>query len=198
MKCVVVTVLLFCFQLSAGSIYATGNEKTNKNLTRPIKYSSTNISAERTVLSFLTWYKNNQEKLKKIAVVNGTPGDSTKYYAVDFEKVNEFLLKLKRSGFVSNKFNSALMVIFKKCDENLKLYPQFDGPVTELEYDIVFGVQEQEDITKHINDIKTLSEKTIGNKSLLILGIGKHLRLNVNLSKYNNKWLIDTYKATYL
>ena len=196
MKFAIIILYFFYHNNSDGSVCNKKKIVTTSN--KSTIHSFNDNSTKQTVLGFLNWYKINQERLKKINVVDGIPGDSTKYYAINFEKVNEFLSEIKRSGFISNNFETKLMTKFKKCDANLKIHPQFDGPVEELEYDIVFGVQEQDDITQHLKEIRILSKSNIGKKSSILFSIGKYLRLKVYLTKYSKKWLIDRLHPYYI
>lgn len=80
---------------------------------------------------------------------------------------------------------------------SLEQSPQFDGPIDELEYDIIYGIMEEEDITNHLNDMEVKSKITHHNKSFVLFKMNNDFKIKAYLTKHNNIWLIEHCQSFY-
>lgn len=86
--------------------------------------------------AFLKWYISNKTVLDELnSNITGLIGDSTRPYKVDYNKVEMYLKKIKNSGYVTDFYIHQIRLVFKKSDENLTKYRQWDGPIYGLEWD---------------------------------------------------------------
>ncbi len=150
------------------------------------------------VINFLKWYSHNKKSINQWNAIDGLPGSKTKIYKINELNLKEFFFQLLKSGFVSTIYISDLKQKFDNADENLKFYPQSDGPVDDLEFDIIYGIMETSDISEHMEDIKIERQIIRGDKSFVAMRIGTHLLIKTYLSRYGNNWKIDHYLPKYI
>ncbi len=143
------------------------------------------------VVNFLTWYKLNYDEISKIETINNFTGeyDSTKFYSVNFTGTENYLKKLKSSGYISEKYISTWRKYFLKCEQNFKQNPQNDGPPNGFEFDFVLWTQEIDETLESINNYKILNVNESEKNSVVDIEIT--MNLEFTLSKINGKWLID-------
>ena len=144
----------------------------------------------KTVVDFLNWYRENYEKISKIQMVN-MPSfkDPNSFYTVNFDEIEEYLIFLKTSGFVSDKYLQQWRDYLKKAGIKLEQDKVNDGPPEGFEFDFVLWTQEIDETLEAINDPKLISSKITRNKAVVKIYI--LMRLEFKLSKQNGKWRID-------
>jgi hypothetical protein len=104
----------------------------------PAIAQSQNQEPARTVVNFLEWYRIQQGRLNEIPMVNKVGRQNEPInYSVNFKQTERYLLELKRSGFISDRYIRGLRTYFKECDKNLKKNPIDDGPPDGFEFDLV-------------------------------------------------------------
>jgi hypothetical protein len=180
--------------LSCGKTKNTENEITEMN-----KKNIDSLKVERNesltirIKEFINWYGKNQTKLSQIELVNNSRGeiiDSTKFYSVNFENTEKYLIQFKKSGLFSEKYIESQRKYFKDCESDFIAEPENDGPPSGFDYDIVMKSQDFE-IKELIRDLKvknlTVTEKT----AKLTADFGIYYKLNFTLSKENEVWKID-------
>jgi len=155
--------------------------------------TKTEISKEKTdekvAVDFYKWYASD-DSIQNFDVMKDLK-DSTDFYAIDFDKVEKYLVAFKKSGFVSDKYISAQREYFKECEAAFKKNPANDGPPYGLDYDLIMLSQDYEEDLANIDKIKVEEIYRKNNESklkLLFFGGGK---IDVTLTKTNEKWLID-------
>jgi hypothetical protein len=144
----------------------------------------------KTVINFLKWYRENEKTLSKIQMVNiPSIEEKNSFYTVNFEKTEQYLAALKKSGFVSDKYMDQWRDYFKKADIKLKQNPMNDGPPDGFEFDFVLWTQEIDETLEAINNPKLISTQITTDNAIVTLDI--LMRLEYKLSKQGDKWLID-------
>jgi hypothetical protein len=149
---------------------------------------------QKTVVDFLKWYRDNFDTVNSYTTVNNLPpSDSTKYYSVNFEETNKYLLAFKKSGFVSNQYLETWRRYFETCNENFNKIHQNDGPPEGFEYDFVTLSQESRDVLADLDHVKILHADSItdtskaANVDIELYGY----RYEYTLIKEQNVWLIN-------
>ena len=152
--------------------------------------SNTN-SPDSTVINFLKWYRDNEERLSKIQLIKGGWPDTTTFYSVDFNQTEKYLLELSKSNFLSEKFISDLRDYFKTSNEYLIQHHENDGPPSGFDADLIMKSQDYDDVWTNIDKAKELSKDISSNKANLKFQFAGNYKMEFSLSKTGNKWLID-------
>ena len=157
----------------------------------------TEILPEQTVINFLKWYRDNEERVNKIRYIKGGLKDTTTFYRIDFEAADKYFSELKKSNFLSDVFINDLRAYFKKGDENFVSHPQNDGPADYFDFDLIMKSQDYMDVWTNL-DKATVIEKTVSNNTAYIklLFIGNY-ETKYRLTKINGKWLIDNIENAF-
>jgi hypothetical protein len=156
-----------------------------------------NEQPENTILTFLKWYHNNEDRLQKIEIIKGGLEDTTTFYSIDYTNTEKYLTELLNSNCVSKQFISDFRDFFKQSDIYLKQNPQKDGPVYGFEGDLIMKSQEYMEVWDYLDNMKTLKRNINGNKAIIKVSFGKYYRPTYNLTKYSNHWLIDSIYNVY-
>ena len=168
------------------------NDKKDPNI-KPGGKINGNVKHEsvKTVFDFLKWYRKNYNELNQIKLVNNSEADhdSTKYYSVNFKGTEDYLLRLKRNGFISDKYIDKWRRYFQEREENLRKNPQKDGPPDGFEFDFILWTQEIDETLEKIDHPKLIDVKESSTSSIVKVDI--MMRIGFTLSKRNGKWLID-------
>jgi hypothetical protein len=189
-----ITLITLVFLVVCNNVNSSGqrNERKDPNI-KPGGKISGNVKHEsvKTVFDFLKWYRTNYNQLNQIKLVNNSGADqgSTKYYSVNFKGTEDYLLRLRGSGYISDKYIDKWRRYFRECEENFKRNPQNDGPPDGFGFDFVLWTQEIDETLEKIDH-----PKLIGVKESLTISIVKvdiMMRLGFTLSNSNGKWLID-------
>ena len=104
------------------NILACSDSKTKKTynkivLTNKDDTVSNRESLEKTILVFLNWHKNNEDKLGQINSIKGGLPDKSTNYSFDFVATRKYLFELKKSGYLSETFINNLQKHFIEVDE---------------------------------------------------------------------------------
>ena len=149
---------------------------------------------EKTVISFLKWYRDNLKNIHKIELVNNSNNvvyDSTKFYSVNFDNTEIYLSKFKNSGYVSDKYIGTWRLYFKQCESNFKTSPENDGPPSGFDFDFVMCSQEYDEDLANIDKVKIENYQADNTKAKLTLEFPSNMKLSYWLTKQNGNWLID-------
>ena len=155
---------------------------------------------ETTVINFLNWYKEKEQIIEKIELINNFTGsfDSTKFYSINFDNTNKYLNLFKTSGFVSNTYVKKWQDYFIESDKELKANPQNDGVPDGFEYNFVMCSQDWDDALKQLDKIKIVKREIRNKNAIVIVQFNSEMysnyQLEYNLTNDNNIWLIDEIK----
>lgn len=166
-----------------------------------VEVKSVHQPAIKVITAYLKWYVMKKKDIEPLAadILDRHANDTTYQYKVNFAATEKYLAEIKKSGFVSENYVDYLRAFFRDCDADLKRYPRHEGPYPRLDDDVILRVQEDEDITEHLNEMVIVSQKTtLNHRSVVILIKSSRLELNFKLLKIGNSWLIDSYKPQYL
>lgn len=150
---------------------------------------------EKVAVDFYKWYASD-DNIQNFDVMKELK-DSTDFYAIDFEKVEKYLDAFKKTGFVSDRYLNGQHNYFKECEEEFKKNPANDGPPYGLDYDLIMHSQDYDDDLANTDKIKVVEiyrKPTESKLKLLFFAGGK---IDVTLSKTNEKWLIDKIENGY-
>ena len=71
------------------SIVSCKNDELKTNIS-----VNAEMSLEETVINFLKWYRDNEEKIHKIRYIKGGLHDTTTFYRIDFTGAEQYFLEL--------------------------------------------------------------------------------------------------------
>jgi hypothetical protein len=189
-----ILVFFFSIMIACSSNNNSRQQADNTNKKTTTKADSYQQQPEITVLEFLKWYRANMAALGKIKMVNNNGNatyDSTKFYSVNFEGTEKYLMGLKQSGFISEIYINQWRQYFKKCDAAFKKEPQNDGPPAGFDFDFVMCSQDFDEDLAHLEKAKIINEQINNNKSILTIVFPTTLKLRYWLTSDKGKWLID-------
>ncbi len=152
---------------------------------------------DSTVLTFIKWYHQNEDRLEKIEFIKGGLEDTTTFYSIDFTKTEKYLSELAKSNCVSQKFISDFRNFFTRSDKYFKEHPQNDGPAYGFEASLIMQSQDYMDVWENLDSMKSLKRNISGNKAIIKVSFGKYYRPTYNLTKFSNHWLIDSIYNVY-
>ncbi len=166
------------------------NIATQSQLTAP-GTDSNKLSPAGTVVAFLNWYKENEDRLHEIDLVSGGLKDTTTFYSVNFKETERYLAELKKSGFLSDKYLHNLRQHFKSADDHLKRHPQNDSYAPGFEYDLIMKAQDYWELWDNLDRLQ-LSEQVMTDTTAYVrLAYTDYYKAKYYLSNHNNRWLID-------
>lgn len=182
------TFLIACHQKSK---LQNQNNKPLQSLEKPLSKSSENQELVGVVIKFLKWYKTNYKEINQIDLVDyeSSIKDSTKFYSLDFKATEKYLLKMKSSGLLSDKYIKDWQKYFLESQKNFEENPQNDGPPEGFDYDLVLLTQEIDETLSSIENPKII--KVTESEESYIVTLNVFMELSFRLSKVNGKWLID-------
>ena len=137
--------------------------------------------AGETVLAFLKWYNQNEMALSKIEKVKTVEGEP---YALNKAGTEEYLAKLKSSGFISDVYLDNERADFSELEKGYLANPEFDGPPSGFDYDRVLLAQDWNDL----DQAKIVSKEQNANEATVVAEIGGQLKLK--LVAENGNWFI--------
>lgn len=147
----------------------------------------------KTIMGFLTWYRDNQviQTFKLVDNSNNIPFDPTLFYAVNFSETERYLAALKASGYVSEKYLDQWRAYFKKCDREFTKNPANDGPPEGFEYDFIMLSQDYEDDLRDLEQAKVLTQFVFEKRAYAKIRFLHGNILTYELSKEGKDWKID-------
>lgn len=189
---------LILFLLIAASITAC-SEIASKNiasenelvLSHASNTTSQKLSPDSTVIAFLKWYRENEDRLNRIPLLKGGLPDTATFYSVDFRATEQYLKEVKKSGYVSEIFLVSLRRHFVQSNDLLKQQPQNDGPAPGFDADLIMQSQDYMDIWENLDKAKALEKNTVDNKASVTLYFAGNYKTKYLLTKSGKSWLID-------
>ncbi|MFB9078205.1 hypothetical protein ACFFLS_17160 [Flavobacterium procerum] len=149
------------------------------------------------VKNFMKWYIKNLDALYKFNTIAGggnvAENEEPQNYYVDFNEVENYIVALKESGFLTDNFLKNEKQTFIEGDKYFKEHPENDGPPYGFDYDRFFFTQDafEEDLPNIDKSKYYVSQKDEFNSEvkfyLPICGIN----YKYSLKKINDKWFID-------
>ena len=140
--------------------------------------------AGETVLAFLKWYNQNEMALSKIEKVKTVEGEP---YALNKPGTEEYLAKLKSSGFIADAYLDHERADFAELEKGYLANPEFDGPPSGFDYDRVLQAQDWNDLDQAI----ILSKEQSVNEATVTVDVGGRLRVEL-ISQDNSTWLMSS------
>ena len=177
---------------------------TTKDKTQSkISDSNDNALIDAQIHGFLRWYSANWDTLNvdllNPIIDNSLQSfpDSTKPYKINYDNAEIYLNQFRQSGYISDSYINSFRDYFKQCQKEFEITPQFDGPPYGFEFDFVFRSQ-MYDYEKKSPDSARVTDISIeGDKAKASVKYFEEYFYYYQLTKTNDKWLIDNIKATY-
>ena len=142
--------------------------------------------AKQAVVDFLTWYKNHINGASRIVLVNQEKG---KPYSVNLKNGERYLTYLKSSNFLTAEYLDDWRQFFKERNEGFRLNPQFEGPPTGFDYDLVMLTQDVDMRLASLRELKI--EKVTVSKDRATVKLTLSDVYEFKLQRRNNRWLIN-------
>ncbi|MBL4577076.1 MAG: hypothetical protein JKX74_01310 [Flavobacteriales bacterium] len=143
----------------------------------------------KTVINFLTWYKDNYESISSIQLIIWGNDDTTIPYSVDTIGTKEYLDYFNKSGFVSDKYIRDWTDYFSERQQYFEENLEYDGPPSGFEFDFVLLTQEYDKTLAAIDNPKLINIEIKESRAIVKIDIMK--RLSFTLTKSTDRWLID-------
>jgi hypothetical protein len=159
---------------------------------------SNRITPDSTVIAFLKWYRDNEDRLHQIQLLKGGLKDTTTFYSVDFKATERYLYELKKSNYLSDRFLNELRLHFTQSNEYLKKNPQNDGPAPGFEADLIMKAQDYMDVWENLNSVKVIDRKLDGNNAFIKFLFAGYYKTKYYLTNNGNTWLIDSIDNSFL
>lgn len=155
------------------------------------------VQIKQTIISFLSWYKINENKLYDSSIITGFNTDTVKkglVVNINMKAVEKYLSNFKRSNYVSEVFLNGLRQTYQSVADTLVKYPLVDyfGPIGGLEADLIFGF-EPEDILDHIKEGHFTKIRIVYDKAIVKFDVTKINQYIFTLTKVDRNWLIDYF-----
>ncbi len=179
----VLALIISCFLVSTSVVAQNSNSVVKSN-----------ISKDRTAIvgvfnNFLRWYKKNYKPLYHYKMVIH---DSVGNYQVDISACRNFLLKIKKSGCVSDEYIKLWNQYFESQAERFKTYPQNEGPPEGFDMDLVLLTQEPDLLLDNIKKLKyTVVFIRKDTAEIWVHTPWETWNYRIELSKIYNHWYID-------
>jgi hypothetical protein len=145
------------------------------------------------IIEFLKCYKNDHKALSELYKLrffeNAYPDSSN--VRIDFTGADRYVDSFYKSGFVSDRFTSALKKVFVSIDERLKHAPQKEKYIDDFSIDLVLHTFDTGDILDNIENAAYEVLKTDGNKALVKARFTEATTELFMLSQINNIWYVD-------
>ena len=97
------------------------------------------------VKSFLTWYKNNYDRIWEIGIINMAHDEPDQFYSVNIHECHKFINMFRESGYVSEIFLDDWLDYFTKYEQFYKDNAVNDGPPDGFDFDLILLTQETDD-----------------------------------------------------
>ena len=140
----------------------------------------------RRVIAFLTWYKNHIQEANRIPLVNQTAG---KPYSVNIKNGEGYLTYLKSSQMLTDAYLNQWRVFFKERQEGFRLNPQYEGPPTGFDYDLVMLNQDVDMQLAALDSLKMDNLSVVSN--IATVGFTLLDTYEFRLVRQNGHWLIN-------
>lgn len=151
--------VFLCWGCNSGS--NNSKHTTKKDSTTATAASDTATPAVAAVRKFLNWYKQEHNGLDTILLVDFTGKGKTAQYRVNFPNADQYLQRLKASGYLSDSYISHQQQYFKKADETLVAHKQKSGPPEGFDYDLVLFSQDPDAVLQNIQALKQAGAQTV-------------------------------------
>jgi hypothetical protein len=153
------------------------------------------LQPANTIIQFLRWYRNNVKEIKQIQLLthSGNP-DSSKYLVVNMQATEEYLGKLQKSGFISDKYIDMWRRYFKSIDDDLRKNPQTNTPVKGLDLDFIMWSKDFDDDLSKIEKSTVEYQSVVNNQATIVIGLPTVGRIKYRIGKEGDKWQIDEIK----
>lgn len=187
---IILSGMLLCLYACSGKQDAAAESTDNM-----VQQTSDDQAAVQSIIDFYKWYRD-QPSIQNCLVLNSCNEefDSTKFYAVDFKATESYLEKLKRSGYVSDKYIVYWRDYFKTCDENFKKDPVNDGIADGFDYDFVTNSQDFEEELNTVEKAKAVGITKLEGKKTVTLQFTTGSTLTFEMSMAEGRWYIDKIK----
>ncbi len=173
-------ILAIAMGLLACEKKAATTEAANPSTENATAAAETSDAGE-TVLAFLKWYNQNEMALSKIEKVKTVEGEP---YALNKPGTEEYLAKLKSSGFIADAYLDSERADFAELEKEYLADPQFDGPPNGFDYDRVLLAQDWNDL----DQATIVSKEQNANDATVVAEIGGQLKFK--LVTENGNWFI--------
>lgn len=140
----------------------------------------------RRVVAFLNWYKNHIQEANRIPLVNQTAGKS---YSVNLKNGEQYLTYLKSSNLLTEAFLDQWRTFFRERQEGFRLSPQYEGPPTGFDYDLVMLNQDVDMQLSSLVSLKIGKTLVINDKATVWFTLLDAYEFR--LVRQNGHWLIN-------
>ncbi|MBV9989244.1 MAG: hypothetical protein JO301_16310 [Chitinophagaceae bacterium] len=147
---------------------------------------------DSTAVGFLRWYRDNEERLSHIRLVQGGYPDTTRAYTVDQTQLNRYLSELDRSGYLSPAYLAKMRRYVDSCGRYLNVHAEYDGPPSGFEGDLVMNTQDYMDVFNNLNNFTISDRRVDGEKARLKFYFSQYYLIGFALTRTNKRWLIDS------
>ena len=142
--------------------------------------------ASQTVVAFLNWYKTHMLAVSKIELVNQRAG---KPYSVNLKNGERYLAYLKRSNRLTDTYLNHWRTFFRERNEGFRLTPQYEGPPTGFDYDLVMLNQEVDGQLASLKSLKMGKVTVVNDRATVAFTLLDAYEFW--LVRQNNRWLIN-------
>lgn len=187
-KCILFFIAILLLNINQAKANSVSVKRTSSDSTR---------TPSETILLFLNWYKEVGIKTNYELVNNSLVQDSTMPYSVNFDETERFLNDLLNTQLISLKYVNSMRKYFIECDKNFKDSPEFEGPPSGFDFDLILHSQDYDDDLLNLDKIKfkVYSKNRKEIKIIAFFPFGG--KLIYTLSKYKSIWKIDAIETEY-
>ncbi len=138
------------------------------------------------VITFLTWYKDHMGEVSRFALVNQTPG---KPYSMNLKNGERYLTYLKSSHRLTDAYLNQWRIYFKERQAGFRQSPQYEGPPTGFDYDLVMLNQ---DVDMQLASLKILKMgRVVVSNDKATVGFTLQDTYEFRLVRQKGRWLIN-------
>lgn len=183
-KCIYIIIILIITSM-------TSCNNSSKPSTNNKQYTADSLAIAQTIHNFFAWYRDNQERISKIEYINGNTG----YFALDEDKLNQYLNEIKLSGFVSDELVKNEIKYYTACAKMWEQNAKDSVPPVGLDVPDRFHCMfdfiapfDTAPVTAEIDD-----DRAKATLSLIYTGEGDPFteKKFFDLKKENGKWLLS-------
>lgn len=161
----------------------------SSNLSTPtakVVTTSDGQQARQAVTGFLNWYKSHIQAANQIQLVNQRAG---KPYSVNLKNGERYVAYLKRSNRLSDAYLNQWRTFFRERDAGFRLSPQYEGPPTGFDYDLILLNQEVDLQLASLKALKMGKVTVVNNRATVALTLLDTYEFR--LIRQHNRWLIN-------
>ena len=140
----------------------------------------------QTVIAFLNWYKSHMQAANQIELVNQQAG---KPYSVNLKNGERYLAYLKSSNRLTDAYLNQWRTFFRERNAGFRLSPQYEGPPTGFDYDLVMLNQEVDLQLASLKSLKVGKVTVVKDRATVTLTLLDAYEFR--LIRQNNRWLIN-------